>query len=373
MSPRGSEKMKKVLQITSSLARNGTETFIMNVYRHIDRTKVQFDFLLFTDDTGGFCPEALALGATIYRLPTRRSGLIRYYRALHDFFCRYANEYVAVHYSGCSLTSILPLYMARKYGVPVRVVHSHNSHTEGLHNVILHKLNKHFASHWGTAFLACSDKAADWFYKNTSAEEKCVVVKNGISISDFEYNPDVRREYRAQMGLENCFVVGHVGRYTEVKNHVFLLNVFKALLRAVPEARLLLVGSGELKRQTEEYVSVDKDMFGKVIFLENRTDVNRLMQAMDCFVMPSLFEGLPFVLVEAQCAGLKVLCSDTISREVKLTGNLTFMSLDEPSEKWAEYVHGYCGYRRESVNKEIADKGFSIDKVASALMELYLK
>ena len=178
--------MKKVLQITSSLARNGTETFIMNVYRHIDRTRVQFDFLIFTEDAGGFCAEALSLGATIYRLPTRRSGVVRYYRALRDFFCQHAHEYVAIHYSGCSLTSVLPLYMARKYGVPVRVVHSHNSRTEGIHNVMLQKLNKHLASHWGTVFLACSDKAAAWFYKNTRAEKMCAVVKNGISISDFE-------------------------------------------------------------------------------------------------------------------------------------------------------------------------------------------
>ena len=365
--------MKKVLQITSSLARNGTETFIMNVYRHIDRTRVQFDFLIFTEDAGGFCAEALSLGATIYRLPTRRSGVVRYYRALRDFFCQNAHEYVAIHYSGCSLTSVLPLYMARKYGVPVRVVHSHNSRTEGIHNVMLHKLNKHLASHWGTVFLACSDKAAAWFYKNTRAEKMCAVVKNGISISDFEYNPVVREKYRKQMGLENCFVVGHVGRYTEVKNHTFLLKVFKELLPVVPEARLLLIGSGELKQQIVEEVFADENMMGKVILLEDRTDVNHLMQVMDCFVMPSLFEGLPFVLVEAQCAGLKVLCSDTVSREVKLTGNIAFMSLDEPAEKWAESVRDYCGYHRESVSKEIADKGFSIGGVASELVELYLK
>lgn len=365
--------MKKVLQITSSLARNGTETFIMNVYRHIDRTKVQFDFLLFTEDMGGFCSEALALGATIYRLPARRKGIIQYYHALDHFFSQHFREYVAIHFCGCSLTSVLPIYMAKKYGIPIRVIHSHNSYTQGLHNIILHELNKYFAARWGTAFLACSDKAADWFYRHTSAFRKYIIVKNGISIKDFGYNLQVREEYRTRLGLQECFVVGHVGRYTEVKNHIFLLKIFKSLLPLLPQARLMLVGDGELKQQIENQVEADTDMHGKVLFLENRTDVNKLMQVMDCFVMPSLFEGLPFVLVEAQCAGLKVLCADTISHGVKLTDNLTYMSLNESPECWATQVRSYVGSKRVSVNEVIAESGFSIDQVVTELADLYLK
>ena len=160
--------MIKVLQITGQLARNGTETFIMNVFRNINRQKIMFDFLLFTQAIeNGYYQEAESLGAKIYRLPERKSGVVKYWRALDRFFKEHAREYDAVHFNGNSFTSVTAVYYAKKYKIPIRIVHSHNSSTRGFHNKILHKLNKLFIHKIATDYLACSDRAAIWAYGNT--------------------------------------------------------------------------------------------------------------------------------------------------------------------------------------------------------------
>ena len=364
--------MKKILQVTSLLARNGTETFIMNVYKHIDRKSMQFDFLVFTEDTDGYYEEAEGLGAHIYRLPSRRKGLVKYYESLDSFFREHANEYDAIHFNFCMLSTISPLYLAKKYNIPIRILHSHSSSwVDGLYNLILHKAFKPFAYRLTNHYLACSIPAKKWFYGSTLAEEKCIVVRNGIDTSLFEYNEGIRSLYRRKLGIaEGDLVLGHVGSFLPVKNHAFIVDVYNELLKQAPNTRLLLIGTGELKNNVIDNLK-HKEILDKVIFLENRNDVNYLLQAMDVFIFPSLFEGLPFALIEAQCAGLKVFASDTISHESKMTDNLYFLSLSKGAKKWANEILRYRNYNRNNEAELIKRAGYSIETTVNFLKKLY--
>lgn len=363
--------MRKILHITGSLDRNGTETFIMNVYRHINRHFLQFDFLLFTKSTEGYYEEAESLGAKIYRLPTRRNGLLNYCRELYRFFKKHSSEYAGVHFSACSLTTIFPIICAMFFGIPIRIVHAHSTSWEGIHNYVLHQIHKLIIPFIATDFLACSEKAIKWFYP-FFIRRHCRVIKNGIEVQKYAFSSEIRDEFRKKFNLENNFVLGHVGRFVEVKNHIFLLRLLEEALIKIPNAKLVLVGDGELRPYIEKQVSL-MQLEGYVIFLGQRTDVDQIMQALDCFVMPSLYEGLPFVLLEAQCSGLKVLASDTVSPEAKVTDNISFLSLDQDLSVWVDSIFHTTVYQRIDESDIVSSEGYSIENTVADLTKLYMR
>lgn len=363
--------MRKILHITGSLDRNGTETFIMNVYRHIDRNDIQFDFLLFTQSIDGYYEEAESLGAKIYRLHTRRNGLINYFKELYHFFKLHASEYRGIHFSACSLTTILPVFYAMLFHIPIRIVHAHSTSWEGIHNYILHKVNRLILPFIATDFLACSKGAAKWFYP-FFIRKRSIVIQNGIETKKYSYNLKVRDEIRSRLNLNNHFVIGHVGRFVEVKNHKFLLEVFQKVLQKNVNAKLVLVGDGELRPEIEK-LAKDLDIDSHILFLGQRNDVGKVMQAFDCFVLPSLYEGLPFVLLEAQCCGLKVLASTAVSSEAKLTNNIYILKLDQGLSTWCDYILHFMDYFRVDESNVIASKGYSIENTIKRLTKLYLR
>lgn len=363
--------MIKVLQITGQLARNGTETFIMNVFRNINRQKIMFDFLLFTQAIeNGYYQEAESLGAKIYRLPERKSGVVKYWRALDRFFKEHAREYDAVHFNGNSFTSVTAVYYAKKYKIPIRIVHSHNSSTRGFHNKILHKLNKLFIHKIATDYLACSDRAAIWAYGNTSVLAKSKIINNGINLDEYHYNECLRGQVRREMEIEKEFVIGNVGRLTNVKNHVYLIDVFAKIKEIRKNSLLLIVGEGELRDFLHEKVKA-LGLDGSIKFLGIREDISKIMQAMDVFVMPSLYEGLPFVLIEAQAAGLPCFVSDTISRKVALTPSLKFLDITSRPEVWAEAIVADSRVSREVISNSELLKNYSIKNTCIVLDEIY--
>lgn len=363
--------MIRILHITSSLAKNGTETFIMNVYRQIDRSLIQFDFLIFTESTDGFCDEVLSLGGQIYRLPPRRQGFFRYRNELNAFFREKGNLYQGIHLSSCTLSSVLPVQIASKYGIPLRIVHAHNSSwSGGAHNYIFHMINKHRLRKYVTHCLACSEVAAKWFYSGTSLLEKSIVVKNGIDVEKFNYNPDKREQIRKDIHAEHAFVVGHIGRFTKVKNQSFLLDVFREIKKKRPNAILLLVGEGELELQVKKKAEV-MGLEESVKFMGRRDDVSDLLQGMDCFVFPSLFEGLPFALIEAQAAGLPVITSENVSPEVSLTSGLHFLSLKQSPAIWADEIVRFASGQRIVDIKGITTAGYSIQMTVDVLVKIY--
>lgn len=364
--------MIRVLQVLPGLNRGGMETFIMNVYRSIDRTQIQFDFLV-NSESGDYFDEIKALGGNIFYIPSRRKGYGKYLLSLKHFFKDHKSKYVAIHYHESSLTSLEPLYFAKKYGIHRRIIHSHNSNIKGnkLH-YITHYFGKAFISNLATDYLGCSDKALKWMYQGTGIYNKAELIKNGVNTDDFKFNPNIRSFIRSRLNISDKIVVGHIGRFMEVKNHEFLLKIFNSLLKINPNFKLILVGCGELELKIKNLAD-DMGISEYISFLGVRSDINDLLQAMDVFVMPSLYEGLPVVLVEAQTSGLPIVCSDTISSMSKLTPQYYTCSLSDSLQVWSDTIQEALnsGYHRKNAVTYIKKAGFDINSVANRLAKLY--
>ncbi len=360
--------MKNILFISHHLNRAGTEAFMMNVFRGIDHQRFHVDFLVYNQKETEYSREVESAGCKVWRVPSRRESPWGWYRSLNRFFREHAGEYVAIHYCGNGLTAIAPIVFAYIYGVPIRIAHSHSSSSSGLHNHLLHFLQRGVVRRLTTHHFACSSSAAKWFFGNAPV----VVIKNGIDTSRFAYNPQVREKVRAEAGiLPTTTVIGHVGRFSEEKNHVFLLKVFAEYLRIQPDALLMLVGVGPLMDVVRQQAGALQIM-DKVAFLGERHDVNELVQAFDIFILPSTFEGLPFVLIEAQCAGLPCLVSDAVSSDNCLTDHFEILSLKQSPVKWAHKITSMLGsFQRKDGRKTIEEQGYSAASTIKYLENIY--
>lgn len=368
--------MRRVLQIMGGLNRGGLETFAMNMYRSINRNQIQFDFLLTQLQGGDYAEEAKSLGANIYTLPSRSKGYKAYKNALCDFF-REHHDYIAIHDHISSLTSIDPAYYAKKYKIPVRIFHSHSSSIQKslrlywVHT-ILHYLNKPKVHSWATHYLGCSDKALDWVYNYTGVRSKAIMVNNGIDCQQYAYNEEVRAEVRKEFNIgENDFVIGHVGRFIPLKNQTFLVDILEVMHKTMPSTKLLLVGEGETMPEVKGKAK-SKGLADAVIFTGVRSDIVRLMQALDTFVMPSWFEGLPVSLVEAQASGLPVVASATISHDSDMTGTILFKDIEEHALEWAKSIIEWKEKLGRPNNIEkIKSAGFDSATTIKQLVEIY--
>lgn len=364
--------MIKILQVLPTLNRGGLETFVMNVYRAIDRNVVQFEFLTYREN-GDYMNEIKDMGGIIYHISERNKGIMNFNRELDTFFKRHEGEYSAIHCHASSLSSIEPLYYAKKYGIPIRIIHSHSSSILGnkLH-FVTHCIGKALISSLANRYIGCSDKALDWMFAKTKIRKDAVIVRNGIDINLFKYNEEIRKRVRKDLGLsDNDIVVGHIGRFSAVKNHSMLIDIFADLKRKVPTSKLLLVGVGELEMEIMSKVRV-LNLQDSVSFLGLRTDTAVLYQAMDIFVMPSIYEGLPLVLIEAQATGLPVLCSNSISHMSKITNNYNELSIRDDISKWSSQIINIVkNYKRKDEHLSIVKAGFDINTVADYLTDLY--
>ena len=360
----------KVLQVTSGLHRNGTETFIMNVLRNLDREKIIFDFLLYEHTDTGYEEEARELGANLYYYAPRRKGLRAYRQSLKEFFENHAAEYQAIHLNAGSFSDTYPLKLAKEHGIPVRISHSHSSSTSGLHNRILHKWHRKNIHRIATDFLACSDVAREWGYRGSSVYDKSTVIPNGIKMADFAYNDQWRKEIRKQLGIsENTFTLCHTGAFRPVKNHPFIIDIFAEVKRRNPDSRLILCGAGGLENDIKALVK-DRGLENSVIFAGIREDVNKILSASDAYIFPSLYEGLPFALIEAQASGIPVIASDNISPEIKLTERIEQLSLSSATNDWVETILGKKGGKRTGAESEGLQK-YDIANTCRLLTDIY--
>lgn len=363
--------MKNILFVSQHFNVAGTETFMMNVLRFIDRAHYHIDFLIFSPDYSAYSEEAESLGATIYRLPGRRHGFI-YYRELKSFFKKKSKEYDVVHWCGGAISSLAPLYFAYKYKIPVRAVHAHNSKCEGLHNKILHSINRRISMLIFNRFLACSKDAGCFFF----GKRPFHIIRNGINVDSYVYSEKKKSELLESIGIiqnEGTFVMGNIGRLEFVKNQRFILQVFSEVLKKIPKAELLLVGSGTMQDKLVEMAS-SLGIEEKVHFLGQRSDVCRVLSAIDLFLMPSLYEGLPFVLVEAQSAGCQCLVSDVIATDVELTKHVKFLSLQEPVKSWTDSVirmYENNHYNRANDALIVKRKGFDVQNMVHSITKIY--
>lgn len=346
----------RVLHCVAGLGRGGYETFIMNVYRHIDRSKVQFDFLYSFD--GVFLPEILSLGGRVFQIPfITQKGPFVYHKALRDFF-RAHPEYKIVH-SHMDKFSGLIVECAKEFGIPVRIAHSHSTQNEG--NLAFHLVKEYYGKKIAgnyTHALACSADAGRWLFGDGSNVQ---VVKNGVDTTLFT-NADNRSG--------DSFVITYVASLVLQKNHTFLLDVFSQVYQRDNTARLVLAGSGptlESLQQKAQSLGIAQ----AVQFLGDCSEVAQLLTTVDVFCMPSLFEGLPVSLVEAQAAAVPCVVSDQVSQEADLTGDMTFLPLSSP-EVWAEALLAHKHQPRGDNREKILAAGYDIRNTAAILQDFYL-
>ena len=353
----------RILHIVTYMGRGGLETMLMNYYRSIDRSKVQFDFLTHRDFEADYDAEILAMGGKIYHLPPLNPFSKGYLSALDRFFGEHP-EYRIVH-SHLDCMSGIPLKAAQKHGVPVRIAHAHSSRQTLDAKYPLKLLFKRTIARQATHLFACAEAAGRWMF----GTDRFRVLNNAIDTRRYTFDPDVRASARAELGIgPDAFVVGHVGRFMVPKNHSFLISIFSQLSA---DSTLLLVGEGELQEAAEKQAE-ELGIRDRVIFAGLRTDVERMLQAMDVFVFPSLYEGLPLSIIEAQAAGLPCLISDKVPIECKKTDLVSQIPLDAGASVWAEAVLSAAKTSRTDTLPQLRGAGFDIQANADWLAEFYL-
>lgn len=360
----------RILHVIGIMDRGGAEAMIMNLYRNIDREKVQFDFVENEGEEAAFDGEIRSLGGRIYRCPRYRGkNHFAYVRWWREFFEAHRGEYPIVH-GHIGSTAAIYLSVAKKYGC-FAIAHSHSAGLgSAMYRVFAHP-TRYVADH----FFACSrDAGISRYGRGVGTDpDRCRVVNNAIDAGKFAFDPETgsRVRRRLNIGVETL-VIGHVGRFVEAKNHLFLIDVFEQLHRRRPDSVLLLVGDGELRPQIEAAVA-RKGLEGAVVMTGVQAEVWEFCQAMDVFVFPSIYEGLPVSMVEAQAAGLPCCVSDAVPREAAITDLVQFRSLAEPAEQWAQWVAECTGKPRKSMTEEIRRAGYDIAETSRWLQNYYLE
>ncbi len=354
----------RVLHVLTSLNRGGIETMLMNYYRNIDKTKIQFDFLIHREGSFDYSDEILRNGGKIYSVPEYNPFSRKYRKSLDSFFSEH-KEYRIVH-SHLNCLSALPLKYAKKNNIENRIAHSHII----IHDFSLKKLYKRVARFfiplYATEYLACSKEAGKWMFGNHRFE----VMHNAIDVISFKYNKRIRDSIRSNIGVDNELVIGHVGRLTEQKNQRFMLDIAEKLKLSKVDYKLVLIGEGEDKRLLEDLARI-KHIESNVIFIGSVDNVNEWMQAFDIFLFPSKYEGLGIVAVEAQAAGLFVICSDRVPREVKATDNCIFLRLNDV-DLWYSSILNRNGALRTDNTNDIIRSGYDIYEASKKLQTYYI-
>ena len=359
-------KLVRILQIVNVMDRAGLETMLMNYYRNIDRSKIQFDFLTHRDTPGAYEKEIVSLGGNIYRAPRLYPQNYEKYFAFMKSFFEEHKEYKIVH-SHIDSMSAFPLLAAKRAEIPYRISHSHSSRFDMDFKLPIKYLARLTVPYVANIYCACGNKAAEFMYGSRTTK----IIHNAIDLKQFQYNEETRNEARKKLGIDRQLVIGHVGRYYYVKNQEFLLDIVKIIKKEYSDVQLLLVGKGQDESMLREKTA-RLGLTNNVHFLVDRADVCDLYQAMDVFVMPSLFEGLPVVGVEAQANGLPCLFSDNISSEVVITKQANTMSLKESPQAWANRILSLRRDKNLNVQGVMRAQGYDIKLEAEKLMKWYL-
>lgn len=354
----------RVAQMMTDMNYGGVEMVVMNYYRHIDRTKVQFDFFALEGSTLPQREEIERLGGQVYVVP-KYTHLPQYETVIQTLFQQ--NGYKIVH-SHMNTLSVFSLYGAKKAGVPNRIAHNHSTvgKGEGAKNAMKYLLRP-FATVYPTQLCACSQTAGRWLY----GKKPFQVFNNAIELDRFAFDPTVREAVRKELGLGNRLVLGHIGRFCYAKNHEFLLDVMAEVCKLRADAVLLLVGEGEGEAAARQKVEV-LGLQDNVRFLGRQSEPAKFYQAMDAFVLPSRYEGVPVVGVEAQAAGLPLICSDKVPGEIGVLPSTCFVPLNAPLTTWAETVIDAAeNTPRRDTTAELRVGGFDIATEAKKLEEFY--
>ncbi|MEI3598488.1 MULTISPECIES: glycosyltransferase family 1 protein [unclassified Oceanobacillus] len=366
----------RVLQVVGRMHRAGLETFLMNIYRNIDREKIQFDFLTHYTKEGDYDQEIESLGGKIYRFSVMEDkNILLYFKQLDDFFKAH-NEYKIVH-GHWTTFGLFYMYYAKKNGIKYRIAHAHSNRSKpGLRGILVNNLAKSMKS-MSNYYFGCSQSAIEWLYgKNSRVVKngKAKIIKNGIDVDKLKFNLKVRDEYRKNYNIEDRFVIGHIGRFYYPKNQDFIIRLFRQLYKNDSNSLLMLIGTGEDMERIEKEVKL-MGLENSVMFLGNRSDIAELLSSMDIFLFPSRYEAFGMAAIEAQASGLTTIVSDGVPNDVHITNVITDLSLSCPIEKWVERI-------LQAKNNHLADRirtyedvrasGYDIKEQVKNIKDFYL-
>ncbi len=353
--------MTRMLHIVGSMSPSGIGNYIMNVYRNIDRSKVQFDFIVHEHRKVSFDEEIKVLGGKLYYVTRKAVSPMKNFVEIRNVVKD--GKYKIVFRHTDTSTVALDLLAAKLGGAKVRIAHSHSTSTP---NVRMHQTFQPMLNALCTGRFACSQKAGEWLYGDKPFE----VIWNAINLDEFRYQEKYRTRMRTKEGLEGKLVIGHVGNLLPVKNHLFMLDIMAALVKKEPESVMLFVGDGEMRPEIERKIA-ELGLEEHVRLLGVRTDTAKLLQAMDLFLFPSKYEGLPIAMVEAQCSGLPCLVSDVITHDVDVTPLVERLSLESSPEQWADRITELSRQERKAPDETaFVEKGFDIRQMVKRYEEM---
>lgn len=364
--------MIHVLHSVSNMDRAGLETMLMNYYRHIDREQIQFDFLANKPKPGAYEDEVREMGGRIFVSPGFNPVKLPKYRAfMKDLFQKHPEIQIVHAHNGA--LAYYALREAQRNQIPYRIAHSHNSKINWDLKWPIKQYCRAHMKKAATNFWGCGELAVEFYFGKQIAQNKqYTLIRNAIEEERFVFQPEVRERLRREYQVGDKFVIGHVGRFMYQKNHTFLIDIFEQVYRRNKNAVLFLIGEGELEENIREKI-MQKGLSEAVVFTGSIPNVNEMYQMMDVFILPSLYEGLPVVGVEAQASGVPCVFSNTITEEVRITDVTEFISLSNSPEQWAEVLLKYCvGFQRKDMTSEIVKAGYSIHTEAQKLQQLYL-
>lgn len=361
----------RVAQIMGKWVGGGVESVVMNYYRYIDRTKIQFDFICDDDSTNIPYEEIEKLGGKVILIPPYQK-VFKYHNKLKKILKE--GHYKIVH-SHINTLSVFSLFAAKCAGVPVRIAHSHSTtNKKEKKKNLLKQVLRPFSKLFATDYMCCSELAGRWLFGDKEYDKGNVyLLNNAIDLDKFKYNETLRKKKRKELGIkDDTLVIGHIGRFVAQKNHDYLIDIFNEIHKKNNNSVLLLAGQGPLMEEIKNKAK-ELNLDDSVKLLGQRNDANELYQAFDVFLLPSLYEGLPVVGVEAQAAGLLCYLSDDMTKETKVLDITKFMSLNNTPEEWADNIlDDVKKYKRIDVSKEMTAKNFNIKEEVKRLEKYYL-
>jgi len=364
----------RVLHICGSITTSGgVGTFLMNYYKDIDRKKIQFDFVSHNETEQSLVEEINRMGGNVYKVTPKSESFVKNIIEMFKMINK-KSVHDVIHIHTASTTSFLYLLAAKLAGKRVRIIHSHGTDLEkpkGSFQHRIHKMLRSLVLFLATDLFACSKAAGEWMYGQKNID-KVTVINNAVDAKKFKYNEANVLKIKKRMSLEEKFVIGNIGRFSYPKNHHFMIEIFNEIIKIKPSIVLLLIGDGEAFDEIKQIVR-NLGLDNYVQFLGIRKDIPELLQAMDVFLLPSRFEGLPVVLIEAQASGIKIFATDTITKEVEITDLVTWLPINESPEYWAKkIIEQSNNLERKNTYQQIVDSGYDIKSNAKWLEKFYL-
>lgn len=360
----------RIAQIIGKWVGGGVESVVMNYYRNIDHEKIQFDFICDSDSTNIPYDEIEKLGGKVILIPPYQK-VFKYQKELRKVLRN--GNYKIIH-SHINTLSVFPLYAAKKVGIPVRIAHSHSTtNKREWKKNMLKQILRPFSKTFATDYMCCSELAGRWQFGNKEFDKGNVyLLNNAIDLEKFKYDEIKRKQKRRELSIKNdTLVIGHIGRFVPVKNHSFLIDIFNEIHKKEKNSILLLAGQGPLMEETKKKVK-ELNLENNVMFLGQRNDANELYQAFDALLLPSLYEGLGMVLIEAQCAGLPSFASTEVPKIAKVSDVLDFIDLTTPKEIWVDIIlQSINNYKRNNRLKDCQKFGYDINKEVKKLENKY--